>query len=62
MNGSQPDPLPPLGRKIERPAAPTPQPQPANAAGTILRGPDGKLSTNIPTPPTLFDWFKVRAP
>lgn len=58
MNGSQPYPLPPLGRKIERPVAPAPQPHPANAAGTILRGPDGKLRTNIPPPPPM--WYGVR--
>ena len=41
----------PLGKKIEAPpAAPVP-PRRFNTDGTIIQRSDGKLETNIPTPP-----------
>ena len=40
----------PLGKVIPRPVAPTARLVRVNAAGTILKGPDGRLETRLPLP------------
>lgn len=54
MRSIDPDPEPwrPLGHPIAKPseAAPAPAPTPLPGAPHIERGPDGKLSTNLPLP------------
>lgn len=45
-----------LGKPIRpEPAKPT-DPRKYNDSGTIMKDAQGKLSTNIPPPPTLWDW------
>jgi hypothetical protein len=50
---TDPDPAPwqPLGERVQKttPASPAPAQAPGAAPG-ILRGPDGKLRTNLPLP------------
>ena len=38
----------PLGKPLPRPASAPMAPQPVNSTGTVLRGPDGRLQTNLP--------------
>lgn len=48
----EPEPFKPLGHPIEKPAkaVPAPTTTPLPGAPHIQRGPDGKLSTNLPLP------------
>ncbi len=41
----------PLGKPLSRPVGKPAEPVKANAAGTILKGPDGRLQTNLPPAP-----------
>ena len=54
---------PGLGRKIEQPApAPATTPTPTGTPG-IVRNPDGKLGTQIPTPPPEPpEWLYIGTP
>ena len=40
----------PLGKALPRAVAPAAKPVKANTAGTILKGPDGRLETCLPMP------------